>query len=151
WVERKLNEWSGSGRVVAVPRGELEPLQWSAPENLEQVERGSLALLRREVVTCPATQLQDFILRWHGVHPAEGRGTAEGLAEALARLEGLPQPADLWERTLLPARVPGYQPRWLDERAAGGEWVWLCDGTDESGPGSLAFFHRESLLNLSAP
>lgn len=151
WVERKLEEWSSSGRLVVVPRGELEPLQWSAPENLEQVERGSLALLRREVTTCPATQLQDFALRWHGLHPAERRGSVEGLVEALSRLEGLAQPAELWERTLLPSRVPGYQPRWLDERIASGEWVWVCDSTDDNGPGSLAFFQRESLLNLTAP
>src|SRR5262249_21037682 len=73
------------------------------------------------------------------------------VAEALSRLEGLPQPAELWERTLLPARVLGYQARWLDERISSGAWVWACDSGDETGAGSLAFYHRESLLNLSAP
>src|SRR5262249_2744136 len=46
WARRKLEEWSASGRLVALPpREETEPLRWSAPENLEQVQRGTLALL----------------------------------------------------------------------------------------------------------
>src|SRR5436309_6773727 len=47
-------------------RSEGEPMQWSAPANLEQVQRGSLGLLRREVTTCPAPQFADFLLRWQG-------------------------------------------------------------------------------------
>src|SRR5262249_49857116 len=51
----------------------------------------------------------------------------------------------------LPARVPGYQPRWLDEAIASGEWVWVCEGDGENGPGLLAFCHRESLQQLPPP
>jgi ATP-dependent Lhr-like helicase len=151
WATRKLEEWAASGRLVAVPPVEdADPLQWSAPDNLEQVQRGSLALLRREVITCPAPQFVDFVFRWQGLHPASRRGAAEGLADALVRLEGLPIPAELWERVILPGRVPGYQHRWLDELIAGGEWVWVCQGNGD-GPGLLAFFNRESLRELPAP
>jgi ATP-dependent Lhr-like helicase len=66
-------------------------------------------------------------------------------------LEGLPLPAELWERTVLPARVPGYQPRWLDEAIARGAWAWCCQGEGDSGAGALAFFGRESLLQLPPP
>jgi ATP-dependent Lhr-like helicase len=72
------------------------------------------------------------------------------LVEALERLQGLPLPAELWEQTVLPARVPGYQRRWLDEATAGGEWTWACQGGD-AGAASLAFFRRESLLELATP
>jgi ATP-dependent Lhr-like helicase len=125
--------------------GDGGPLQWSAPENLQQVQRGSLALLRREVTTCSPPQFADFLLRWQGVHPAARQGGPEGLAEALARLEGLPLPAELWEQTVLPARVPAYQPRWLDEWAAGGAGAWACQGD------LLAFLGRETLRRLPAP
>jgi ATP-dependent Lhr-like helicase len=151
WARRKLEEWSENGRLVVLPpREEAEPLRWSAPENLEQVQRGTLAMLRREVMTCAPPQFVDFVLRWQGVHPDSRRGEAAGLIEALERLQGLPLPAELWEQTVLPARVPGYQPRWLDEATAGGEWTWACQGTD-AGAGSLAFFRREALLELGAP
>jgi ATP-dependent Lhr-like helicase len=152
WARRQLEGWAASGRVVAVaPAAEAEPLQWSAPENLEQVQRGSLALLRREVITCPAPQFQDFLVRWQGLHPDTRQGSAEGLAEVLTRLEGLSLPAELWERTVLPARIPGYQPRWLDECINSGAWVWVCRSEGDSGPGSLAFLHREHLANLPMP
>jgi ATP-dependent Lhr-like helicase len=149
WATRQLEEWARSGRAVLVEAGAGEPLQWSAPGNLEQVQRGSLALLRREVMTCPAPQLADFLLRWQGVHPAERRGQAEGLGQALARLEGLPLPADLWEQTVLPARVPGYQPRWLDEWSAGG--AGSCVGQGGEGLDLLAFFGRKTIREMAAP
>jgi ATP-dependent Lhr-like helicase len=152
WARRQLEEWAASGRVVAVPAAaEVEPLQWSAPANLEQVQRGSLALLRREVATCPAPQFVDFVGRWQRLHPEARQGGADGLAEVLARLEGVLLPAELWERTVLPGRVPGYQPRWLDECVASGEWLWVCQGEGDSGPGSLAFLHRERVAQLPAP
>ena len=123
-------------------------MQWSAPENLEQVQRGSLSLLRREVTACPPQQFADFLLRWQGVHPAAHKGGAEGLAEALERLQGLALPAEIWEQTVLPARVPGYQPRWLDEWIAGGAGVWIGQ---EDGAELLAFVGRETLRELPSP
>ena len=135
---------------MPVRRGELEPVQWSAPANLDQVQRGSLALLRREVVTCAPPQFADFLLRWQGVHPETRRGEATGLAETLDCLQGLPLPAEVWEQTVLPARVPGYQPRWLDEWISGGSGMWVCQGGD-SGFGLLAFFSREMLRQLPSP
>jgi ATP-dependent helicase Lhr and Lhr-like helicase len=151
WARQQLEEWTRSGRAVEVRRAEGEPMQWSAPDNFEQVQRGSLALLRREVLTCPAPQFADFLLRWQGIHPSARRGGSEGLAEALARLEGFPLPAGLWEQTVLPARVPGYQPRWLDEWVAGGSGVWACQGAGEEGPGLLAFVGRQTLRRLAPP
>jgi ATP-dependent Lhr-like helicase len=146
WARRQLEEWAQTGRAVVVQSGEgPEPLQWSAPANLEQVQRGSLALLRREVVTCSPPQFADFLLRWQYVDPAARRGENTGLAEVLSRLEGLPLPAELWEQTVLPARVPGYQPRWLDEWVAGGAGAWVCGGDD------LAFFSRDALRELPLP
>jgi ATP-dependent Lhr-like helicase len=151
WARRQLEEWARSGRIVAIDRGSIdEPPQWSAPENLEQVQRGSLAVLRREVVTCPAPQFVDFLLRWQGAHPAERAGGAEALAETLECLQGLPLTAPIWEQTVLPARAAGYQPRWLDEWVAGGAGVWACRG-DGDGPPQVAFVGRELLRQLSAP
>ncbi len=84
-----------------------------------------------EVVTCgDAPQFADFVLRWQGLHPDERRGQSEGLAEALERLQGMPLDAEVWEQFVLPARVPGYQPRWLDEWVIGGSGVWVGQGDE---------------------
>jgi ATP-dependent Lhr-like helicase len=149
WAQRKLEEWARSGRLVAVPPAAGEDaFRWSAPENLEQVQRGSLALLRSEVTSCPPAQFADFMLRWQGLHPEARHGSAEGLAQALGRLQGIPLPAELWEQAVLPGRVPGYQPRWLDESIAAGEWAWACRAEGDSGPGLLAFWNRADLAGL---
>jgi ATP-dependent Lhr-like helicase len=151
WAEARLRAWAESGRAVPVsPASEGETMQWSAPANLEQVQRGTLGLLRREVLTCPAPQFADFLLRWQHAQPDSRKGTSEGLTEVLGRLEGLPLPAELWEQTILPARVPAYQARWLDEWVAGGAGVWLAQG-DLGGSGVVAFLDREELLELSPP
>ncbi len=146
WAQRQLEEWARTGRATAVRADDAGPLQWSAPENLEQVRRGSLALARREVIPCPPPQFADFLLRWQGAHPSARAGGAEGLADALDRLQGLPLPAAVWEQTVLPARVPAYQPRWLEEWIAGGAGVWVAqDG------GVLVFLGRERLSQLAPP
>jgi ATP-dependent Lhr-like helicase len=147
WTKKKLEEWSRQGRMVPVATGDIETMQWSAPENLEQVQRGSLGLLRREVTTVPPQVYADFLLRWQGLHPDH---TPE-LGEVLATLQGVAVPAGIWEQVLLPLRIPAYSPRWLDELLASGAWIWACRGNDEGGPGDLSFFPRDSLTELQPP
>src|SRR5579875_1749258 len=153
WTRRQLEEWTRSGRIVAVSVPQGESVVFSDPANLEQVQRGSLGILRREIITCSPPQFADFLLRWQGVHPDKRRGGREGVADILERLQGLPLDTELWEQTVLPARVPEYQPRWLDEWIASGEGLWVCQGTpDEDGePGRVAFFSRTLLRQLPLP
>jgi ATP-dependent Lhr-like helicase len=148
WARRQLQQWSDSGRAVVVPPATpAEPLLWSAPANLEQVQRSTLALLRREVVTSTPTQFVDFLLRWQGVHP---QSRPEGLPAVLACLEGLPVAAEVWEQAVLPARLPGYQPQWLDEAIATGQWLWVGHGGD-SGAQAVALLQREHLTEMLLP
>jgi ATP-dependent Lhr-like helicase len=151
WTERCLGRWAKEGRLVPVQLPEVEPAQWAAPANLEQIERTGLSLLRREVTSCPPAQFVDFVLRWQYLHPHNRRGSAEGLADVLTRLEGSALPPELWEDVVLPSRVPGYQRRWLDQAIASGEWAWSCRDSTESGPGGLAFWQREHLGMATVP
>jgi ATP-dependent Lhr-like helicase len=52
---------------------------------------------------------------------AEGRA---GLLAVIEQLQGLEVAAGEWERSVLPARVVDYDPRWLDELCLGGEVAW---------------------------
>ena len=125
WAQRQAGGM-GAQRAgwCAVPAAaRREPLQWSAPANLEQVQRGTLALLRREVVTCPPPQFADFLLRWQGVHPDDApRRQPKAWPRRWTACRGCRCRRSCGSRRVLPARVPGYQPRWLDEWIAGGEW-----------------------------
>lgn len=149
WAQRQLQDWVRTGRAVVVPRRAGVPEQFAAPDNLDQVQRGSLGLLRREVITCAPSQFADFVLRWQHVHPDERRGGADGLAAVLDKLHGLPLAVDLWEQTVLPARVLNYQPRWLEEWIAGGTGVWVAQGAGEMGVDLAAFVGRAMLTQLA--
>jgi ATP-dependent Lhr-like helicase len=157
WAERLLREWAERGRVVAVRAAGAATLEagapqvWATPGNLDQVQRSSLGLLRKEVLTCSPAQFADFLLRWQFAHPATRKGAAEGLAEVLQRLEGMPLPVEVWEQTVLPARVAGYQRRWLDEWVSRGAGVWVTRGDPDSAGATLAFLNRENLDSLRYP
>jgi ATP-dependent helicase Lhr and Lhr-like helicase len=120
-------------------------------EVLQQIHRQTLSLLRREVEPVDSAAFTRFLLAWQGVGgPQSGdaaavaaKSSARGvvphaLRRALGLLQGVPLAPESWERDLLPARVPGYQPLWLDQLCATGELHWAA------GPGSkLAFYLPE--------
>jgi ATP-dependent Lhr-like helicase len=121
-------------------RGEFRPdgseREWCDPDVLRRLRRRSLARLRREVEPVDPSALARFLPAWQGVAavgapPPPLRSTAalERLAEVVDQLAGLPIPASVLERDVLPARVPGYQPRLLDELGALGEVAWVGRGS----------------------
>jgi len=136
-VETALESLGARGSLV---RGEFRPdgveREWCDPDVLRSLRRRSLARLRREVEPVDGAAFGRFLPAWHGVAavgdppPALPPTAAlERLAEALDRLTGLPIPASVLERDVLPARVSGYQPRMLDELGAAGEVAWIGWGS----------------------
>jgi ATP-dependent Lhr-like helicase len=152
WAERQLEEWTKAGQLVSLtPASADQPLQWSAPANLEQVQRGTLAILRREILTCPAHQFADFLLRWQHRHPDTRLEGIEGLRTVLERLQGLPLPVELWEQNVLPSRIRDYQARWLDDGSLTSEWIWTCRNETGEGNGMAGFLTREKLQYWPRP
>jgi ATP-dependent helicase Lhr and Lhr-like helicase len=43
----------------------------------------------------------------------------------VAQLEGFEAPAAAWESEILPARIAGYEPSWLDDRCLAGHIAWV--------------------------
>ena len=93
-----------------------------------------------EVEPVDPVTLARFLPAWQGVaaSPSAARrapvaaprpAALERLAEVVDQLAGLPIPASVLERDVLPARVPGYQPRLLDELGAMGEVAWVGRGS----------------------
>ena len=125
-------------------RGEIRPggveREWCDPDVLRRIRRASLAALRREVEPTEQVALGRFLPAWHGI---DRRAT---LREALVPLQGLALPVSLWERDVLPRRVPGYQPSWLDALCASGEVVWVGAGLDR-----VALYFREDAPLLGHP
>ncbi len=145
-------------------RGEFRPggaeREWCDPEVLRLLRRRSLARLRREVEPVDPDALGRFLPDWQGVAPVggdrpplRGTGALERLAEVVDSLAGLPIPASVLERDVLPARVPGYQPRLLDELGALGEVAWVGRGSLGRDDGRIALIRpgREILQPIGTP
>src|SRR5947207_2551028 len=48
----------------------------------------------------------------------------DALDEVVGQLEGFEAPAGAWETEILPARLAGYEPTWLDDRCLAGHVAW---------------------------
>ncbi len=153
-VEDALERLLAAGTII---RGEFRPggaeREWSDADVLRLLRRRSLARLRREVEPVDPAALGRFLPAWHGIAPAAGpgadpplfRGSAamERLAEVVDQLAGVAIPASVLERDVLPARVPGYTPRLLDELGAMGEVAWIGRGSLGRDDGRIALYRPE--------
>ena len=149
-VEKELERMLGARTIL---RGEFRPggveREWCDPEVLRLLRRRSLARLRREIEPVEPAALARFLPAWHGVGSAAGG--VDRLAEVIAQLEGLPLPASVLERDILPARVRGYSPRLLDELGAAGEVAWIGHGSLGRDDGRIALYRPDRLPLLLPP
>jgi ATP-dependent Lhr-like helicase len=142
-----LDELAAEGRLL---HGEFRPggveREWCDADVLRRLRRRSLSLLRREVEPVDAAALGRFLPAWQGADRPSGG--VDALAEAIARLEGVPIPASILERDVLPSRVRGYRPSELDALVASGDLVWIGAGGlgADDGRVSLCFRDRARLL-----
>ncbi len=136
-VEDALERLLEAGTIL---RGEFRPggaeREWCDPDVLRLLRRRSLARLRREVEPVDPAALGRFLPEWHGIAPLgraaspfRGSAALERLAEVVDQLAGVAIPASVLERDVLPARIPGYQPRLLDELGSLGEVAWVGRGS----------------------
>jgi ATP-dependent Lhr-like helicase len=99
-------------------------IEWCERRILQRIHRLTLSTLRKQVeAVTPAVYLR-WLLTWQHLAPQTQLSGEEGVLEALHQLEGFEAPAVEWERTLLPARVANYDPRWLDSLCLSGAVGW---------------------------
>jgi len=125
--------------------------EWCAPEVLRTLRRRTLARLRGEVEPVEAPAYARFLLDWHGVALPDrsGPGSMERLRAVVAQLEGIPLPFSELEDRILASRIPGFQPRMLDQLGASGELVWVGCGALGASDGKVALYRRSRLGKLT--
>ncbi len=117
---------------------------------LRRIKRRSLAKLRNEIAAVDTTALARFVPAWQGI--ADGKRTPLRLEEVVPVLEGLPLPYSELERAILPARIPGFAPRMLDDLGASGLVCWVGHGALGRGDGRIALYRRDRVgLVLEPP
>ncbi len=112
-----------------VLRGRFDPARADTEEFCERrllarVHRYTTERLRREIEPVTAQDLVRFLLRWQHVAPDTQLEGRQGLLTAIEQLQGFEIAAGSWEPSVLPARVRGYRPEWLDELCLSGQVAW---------------------------
>lgn len=156
-VEEVLDRLVAAGTVVV---GRIRPADlggtgedYCDADVLRLIRRRSLAALRAEVEPVPPEALGVFLPRWQGV-AEPGRQAAltgsDGLLRVVEQLTGAVVPASALETLVLPARLPDYAPRHLDELIASGEVVWAGHGSLAARDG-LVSLHVAATADLTLP
>ncbi|MFV0407567.1 MAG: ATP-dependent helicase [Propioniciclava sp.] len=124
-------------------------IEFCDPGVLRTIRRRSVAALRAEVEPVPAEDFARFLPAWHGVG---GRlHGVDGTLHAVEQLAGVAVPASALESLILPVRVRGYQPQFLDELCAAGEVIWMGHGSLSGGDGWVSLWPTELIGLASAP
>jgi ATP-dependent Lhr-like helicase len=129
------------------PHGEME---WADRALLARIHRYTLNRLRAEIEPVSPSDFMRFLFRWQHVDPATQLNGLDGLREIAAMLDGFEAAAGAWERSVLPARLKGYEPGMLDMLCLAGEVGWArlspavdAAGTQLAGSTPIALFLRE--------
>jgi hypothetical protein len=99
-------------------------IEWCERRILQRIHRRTVATLRKQIEPVTPAIYMRWLLQWQHLAPQTQLSGEEGVLDALHQLEGFEAPAIEWERTLLPARVANYDPRWLDALCLSGAVGW---------------------------
>jgi ATP-dependent Lhr-like helicase len=148
WIEARLTEWQRTGKLV---RGRFRSgradAEWCSRRVAEAGRRRALAALRKQIEAVDISAYAELVQRWQHVDPRDSLKGSDGVATALAQLNGISRPAKFWERDYLRVRIPGYDQAWLSPILSSGEAVWVGESnpdgkSDQSNLARIRFFAR---------
>jgi ATP-dependent helicase Lhr and Lhr-like helicase len=98
--------------------------QWCDRRLLARIHHTTIRRLRFEIEPVAARDLLRFLFSWQHVEEDARLEGRHALSTALTVLEGFEAPAAAWETEILPARLAGYEPAWLDAQCLAGRATW---------------------------
>ncbi len=140
------------GDTGALLSGSFRPdgigTEWVDPDVLRLLRQRSLAVLRKEIEPTTTDALARFLPDWHGVASATTGAGIDRLFDVVSQLQGVAMPASVLERDVLPARIPRYSGRLLDELLSSGEIIWTGAGSLGRDDGKVCLFLRDHAAAL---
>ena len=121
-VDIALLALEGEGFVM---RGSFTPdagTEWCERRLLARITRYTVKRLRQEIEPVSGADYMQFLFDWQ--HVGERMEGPDAVAAVVSQLEGFEAAAGSWETELIPARVSGYEPHWLDDLCRAGRVVW---------------------------
>src|SRR5271166_2120131 len=98
--------------------------EWCDRRLLARIHHYTVRRLRAEIEPVAARDFLRFLFAWQGVTDETRLEGPDAVSAAVALLEGFEAPASAWETELLPARITGYEPTWLDDMCLAGRVAW---------------------------
>ena len=98
--------------------------QWCDRRLLARIHHTTLRRLRAEIEPVAARDFLRFLFAWQHVSEETRLEGPDALPVALAALQAFEAPARAWETEILPARIAGYRPSWLDAQCLAGRTTW---------------------------
>ena len=110
--------------------------EWCDRRLLARIHHYTVRRLRAEIEPVAARDFLRFLFAWQRVTDETRLEGPDSVPAAVALLEGFEAPAGAWETEILPARVTGYEPTWLDDMCLAGRVAWarLTPGCKVSSP-----------------
>ena len=109
------------GRFSPTASGE----EWCERRLLARIHRYTVKRLRAEIEPVAARDYLRFLCQWQRSEPETRMEGPDAVEAVLAQLEGFEAPAGAWETEILPARIVGYEPAWLDDLCLSGRVAWM--------------------------
>ena len=138
-------------------------IEWCERRILQRIHKLTIGARRKQAEAVPPAAFMRWLLAWQHLTLETQLAGEDGVLEALSQLEGFEAPAIEWEKSLLPARVADYDPRWLDRLCLSGAVGWgrvsphpAFSAGDGAGPrrvvpsnaAPITFYLRESAVWL---
>jgi ATP-dependent Lhr-like helicase len=98
--------------------------EWCERRLLARINGYTVKRLRAEIEPVAACDFLRFLLTWQCVAPDVRMEGPDAVDAIVGQLEGFEAPAGAWETEILPARLAGYEPHWLDDRCLAGHVAW---------------------------
>jgi ATP-dependent Lhr-like helicase len=98
--------------------------EWCERRLLARIHHYTLKRLRAEIEPVAGRDFVRFLLEWQKVSADARMEGPEAIDKIIAQLEGFEAAAGAWETEILPARLAGYEPVWLDDRCRAGHLAW---------------------------
>ncbi|HLN10760.1 MAG TPA: DEAD/DEAH box helicase, partial [Xanthobacteraceae bacterium] len=98
--------------------------EWCERRLLARIHRYTVKRLRAEIEPVAARDFLRFLLGWQRVAADARMEGPDAVAAVVGQLEGFAAPAASWETEILPARLGGYEPGWLDDQCLTGRVAW---------------------------
>jgi ATP-dependent Lhr-like helicase len=121
-VEAALLSLEGEGFVMRGSFTAADATEWCERRLLARITRYTVKRLRQEIEPVPPADFMRFLLDWQRV--TDRMEGPDAVAAIVSQLEGFEAAAAAWETEILPARVNGYEPDWLDDLCRAGRVVW---------------------------